>query len=734
MALGPNPLPSPRPMSSQASESRRPGKAPLACYYCRRKKVKCSGTSPCQQCSKRGLALECRIPNHHQRKPHSNMQHEVPINAAQPGAWSQVPDQRINQNMGQVVPILHPPLIQDSIQQVQPEPQAIVNLDDPVFEPGTIEEVSPASTILADTSLSSSHTFGSKMQQLLSHSQQQNPGAGATPPNHFSPTSRTRMQRQLGDENAPKIPSEQHARRLLEAVVFFIGHTQYHFDAREISDRISCLAQKPADTSQDKFKSPELVEVILIVAVGKLFLGEFDEGRLPGSSLFAFAQKNIPHLGELCNLGRLGIELMALMAVYLQNSNQEKEAYIYISTALRLAVSHGFHRRSEVAHYAHSERVHLNRLWWTVYMQERRLAAAISSPSGINDDVIELDLPTDSPGFNPAAPLCTNIKIGRVTGRIISVIYGKNPQPEQSFVSSVQQILQAISDISRELPSELEPGRFNSTSEVTFRAVASLHFMLCQATLLTIRPVMLHVANLILSGNVSSPERLSASPLGKLCRTCCEAARRLLKVIVMLREKDMLVVFGFIDFDATFSAAFITILSAVFDLMGHDRVGVHSPPGLQDAIETMRFLVKRGNLAALERLQEIERLWMLMQSLLRNIRPTRVQHPSEPINNESSQGGIQIGPNLDQVVTAGNEHSDIRIELSLLDDNLWDTINNLWLPAQDNQILGHKAMSRIIECDQGSYWSLYNNPGWELTGEHTVDFAEFERHLEDLCK
>jgi proline utilization trans-activator len=196
----------------------------------------------------------------------------------------------------------------------------------------------------------------------------------------------------------------------------------------------------------------------------------------------------------------------------------------------------------------------------------------------------------------------------------------------------------------------------------------------------------------------------------------------------------LLVVFGFIDFDATFSAAFITILSAVFDLMGHDRVGVHSPPGLQDAIETMRFLVKRGNLAALERLQEIERLWMLMQSLLRNIRPTRVQHPSEPINNESSQGGIQIGPNLDQVVTAGNEHSDIRIELSLLDDNLWDTINNLWLPAQDNQILGHKAMSRIIEGDQGSYWSLYNNPGWELTGEHTVDFAEFERHLEDLYK
>ncbi|KAF4966160.1 hypothetical protein FSARC_6119 [Fusarium sarcochroum] len=511
--------------------------------------------------------------------------------------------------------------------------------------------------IPADTSLSSSHTFGSKVQELLGQPQQQSPGAAATPPNHFSPTSRTRVQSsRLDDESVPKLPSEQHARRLLEAVVFFIGHTQYHFDAREISDRISYLAKESANRSQGHLSSPELIEVILIVAIGKLFLGEFDEEKLPGSSLFAFTQRNIPHLGELCNLGRLGIELLALMAVYLQNSDQEKEAYIYISTALRLGISHGFHRQSEVEHYTHSERVHLNRLWWTVYMQERRLAAAIGSPSGINDDVIELDLPTNSPGFNPAAPLCTNIKIGKVTGRIIN------------------------------------------------------------------------------GGDESSRERLSASPLGKLCRTCCEAARRLLKVIVMLREKDMLVIFGFIDFDATFSAAFIMILSAVFDLESHDGVRVHSPPGLQDALETMRFLVKRGNSAALERLQEVERLWALMQSLLQNINPARQHDPAETVITNSNQRDRQPSSNLDQVAPAGNGDSDMSMELPLLDDNLWDTINNLWLPAQDDQILGHEAMNGIIEDDQGSYWSLYNNPGWELTGEHTVDFAEFERHLEDLSK
>ncbi|KAF5013268.1 hypothetical protein FDECE_697 [Fusarium decemcellulare] len=558
-------------------------------------------------------------------------------------------------------------------------------------------EVSPGSTIPADSSLSSSHTFGSKVQDLLGHQQQ------AGPPNHFSPASSSTQPLRGESIEIPKLPAEQDARRLLEAVVFYIGQTQYHFDAREISDRITYFSAKSHEVTH--LRTPAFLETILVVAIGRLFLGEFDEGSYPGAGLFAFAQRNVPHLGELCDLGRLGIELLALVAVYLQNSNREKEAYIYISTALRLAISHGFHRVSGVEHYTHSERVHLNRLWWTIYMQERRLAAATGNPSGINDEVIELDLPTNSPGFSPAAPLCTNIKIGRVTGRIINVIYGKNPQSEQTFVSSVQEIVQAISDISQDIPSELEPERYHSSSELSLRTVASLHFMLCQATLLTIRPIMLHVAKLILSGNGTSGERLSSSPLGKLCRTCSEAARRLLKVIVMLREKDMLVIFGFIDFDATFSAAFIMILSAIFDSACKGEERINPTPGLDDALDTLRFLVKRGNSIAFQRLQEVQRLWGVMQSLLQSLESNNAGQP----------------PLADQP-----QDPEIDVEVPLSDNTLWD-ISNIWFPQLDSAPVG--GMS---EEDQGYYFSLYNNPDWVLTGEDMTDFAEFERHLANL--
>lgn len=51
---------------------------------------------------------------------------------------------------------------------------------------------------------------------------------------------------------------------------------------------------------------------------------------------------------------------------------------------------------------------------------DRRLAAATGHPSGINDSVIEQDLPTDCIGFTPAAPMRTSIKLARVYGLIIT--------------------------------------------------------------------------------------------------------------------------------------------------------------------------------------------------------------------------------------------------------------------------------------------------------------------------
>ncbi|KAJ3946788.1 uncharacterized protein N0V96_003163 [Colletotrichum fioriniae] len=179
------------------------------------------------------------------------------------------------------------------------------------------------------------------------------------------------------------LPSEDEARRLFESMTFFIGYTQHHIDTREFSDRLAFFYANLGDTSQaiSQVQMPWYLEMLLVFAIGKLFSGGFDGEEkggglpVPGASMFAHVQARLPSLSELYGLGKLGIEIHALAAVYLQNANRKEEA---------------------------------------------RLAAATGNPAGILDDVIEIDMPTDSPGFPPALPLRTNIKIARVTGRILS--------------------------------------------------------------------------------------------------------------------------------------------------------------------------------------------------------------------------------------------------------------------------------------------------------------------------
>lgn len=192
----------------------------------------------------------------------------------------------------------------------------------------------------------------------------------------------------------------------------------------------------------------------------------------------------------------------------------------------------------------------------------RRLAAATGNPSSVNHDSIELDMPADAFGFPPAFPICLNIRTAHITGRIlhsrkpyspvifrphlltIAALYGQKPQFGSEFIQSVQSVIQELHEISEEISAELpldfKHGTQSRTSKLSMRAASTLHVMLYQAIMLTIRPIMLHAARLILTGDETIRPSLCSSSLGRLSRTCTEAARKLLDITLLLkREKSI---------------------------------------------------------------------------------------------------------------------------------------------------------------------------------------------------
>ncbi|KAF4982938.1 hypothetical protein FZEAL_1508 [Fusarium zealandicum] len=628
------------------------------------------------------------------------------------------------------------------------------------YSTNEVTRASPASTILAGSSLSSSHTFGSRVQDLLGSSRSEYEQSTNKPwvspeANQLHEVARKSAPWRLSADDFPKLPPRQEAERLLEKALFYIGQSQHHIDAREFSDRLWVFYQNQSDPTQ--LESPWVLEMILMIAIGTLFDAD-PEGNdeFSGVRLFDYAHKNAPTLTELRAYGKVGVEIFALFAIYLGNMNRKEEAYLYVSTAMRLAIAQKYHRVCGTRHLMQSEKIHLNRLWWTIYMQERRLAAATGNPLSIADEAINIPLPTDSPGFPPAGPLCTNIRIAKATGRILAVLYNPEDESEHTFIPNVQEIVKSLYEISQEIPSDSVTDVYNLGRDQCLRTTASLHLMLFQATILTIRPIMLHVAKLILSGQGPTGEQLHASPLGRLSRTCAEAARRQLKVVGTLRKRNMIAIFGFFDFEASFSAAFIMILAAILDSVCDDHMKINPKPGLTQALEELQHLADHGNTYARERLQEVKRLWKVMAQKIESLqavnvspqahagdvngdagningtRAGRLNHEAEAVGMTNGDAAFQQGD-----MVPGQQGQTSPEDFMLLDTDLWDNFSNLWIPMaegmgdnpQQNMMM---ADSVIPPDDFYKYcYSMYNNPDWDLTGEDVGDFAELGRHIHD---
>ncbi|KAL6353953.1 hypothetical protein LRP88_12948 [Fusarium phalaenopsidis] len=408
-----------------------------------------------------------------------------------------------------------------------------------------------------------------------------------------------------------------------------------------------------------------------------------------------------------------------------------------ITSALRLATLHGYHRENSRGKLLRSEKAQTNRLWWTAYMQERRLAVATGTPSGINDDAIDLPLPWDAAGFPPAAAIRANIRIARVTGQIITNLYGTKFENEEDFVSNAQQIMKNLFDISTEIPSEQFLNLAGNNSNVSLRTAASLHLMLYQAALLAIRPLMLRITQLILSGDRPPSAELTGGTQGKLSKTCSEAARRILKVIIALKQRNL------VECDAIFSAVFIILLTKIFDSACKPEDRINPSPGLQEAMDMLQYLADRGNIFARERFREVQGVWDHLSATMQVPEVFDLDLRLQEAGAHESQAteGHNSESQLPSTFPAGEMHEnqeDVRQDMiAPHEDQSWGTSmwNNhpaIWLPmdlASDGHTVGSLVADLPLEDSFHQYQSLFNDPNWSLTGQDVGDFAELRRHV-----
>ncbi|RKK81791.1 hypothetical protein BFJ71_g15458 [Fusarium oxysporum] len=665
------------PGQGQSLKRARRGDRPrtwTACCVCRDKKVKCSGTKPCVYCVKRNL--DCVFTRTNKRRLYSvthirNLEEkvaryeQVPA-GSEPPAFVNSPSSSEASGPSPIsetqVEETGAPDAGDAQQHpspIPPYPQPIGLEATTTSSPKT--NLTPRGLAPA-TSLSSSETFSSELRTLLAERSRPIPRFASSQAHNAMPG--LSCHSPLGADKIKHWPTEEDAYSMLSIVALNVGISQHLFDARTFSDNLSLLF----DHDKADNKVPELwyAECLLVFAIGRLLQAKWDDrSKLPGDEFFQEAIKRLPDMSGLRKQGVLAIELMGLCALYLQIADRKEDAYLYASTAIRLSLSLSLHKSGSHRNHKRSEAVHRNRLWWSIYMQERRLAAAVGFPMSISDRAITTAPPSDQIGYPSAVAVQVNVKLAQITGRITTTIYSQNDESEGTFIKEVQDILHSLHKIENDMSAEISGGShptelllnntpLSSSQLSSARTIASLYLTVNQNVIYAVRPILLYMAHSSFSGGTDIYTSMSPT-LRRLADTCVEAARKSLVILHGLRKRDIIARHAFLDLDCLFSTGFIFALAV---MINSDKA--QACEGIESVRGILMYLSNLGNQAATKRLIEIDQMCasLILETETPDVDVGEPQTLMQPFSlysaSQSASGQAQGQPAMAQNAMNGN--------------------------------------------------------------------------------
>ncbi|KAH7376812.1 hypothetical protein B0T11DRAFT_24189 [Plectosphaerella cucumerina] len=733
-------------------------RAGIACFTCRSKKVKCSGQQPCSYCDKRNLECVFRAAQKRKLFEVSQVQDLEDQVALFRG-------ERTSPNVGRAVAspgnTLRPGRSETALRG--PSLNARAGHTRGAFSQASASPYGSTSsalpTIAASHALSSTRNFGVEVQRLLDPQAETSPSTRLAPHLDVSDLSSVCSPEGVARPAASLLPSEEDARSCLEAVAFHLGESQHYIDLRIFSDTLDNIYEGGQSAHGVAPLAPlQLVEVMLVLALGKQILRmELPGEMFPGEGLFKGAITRLPPFSEMKRIGIPMVSILALAAIYFQNLDMPEDAHFYSSTALRIVLMNKMHRRASSAGLPRSRRLHLNRLWWTVYMQERRLAVSTGSTIAIQDSDTDQEPPFDSHGFVSSRAMTINVRIARISGNILSckltfslrffpsglakltrlsstwtALYLKEPETQDELIESVRGVIRALYETARDFPPELSISFAKSPLQLT-RTSASLYLMLYLAMMYAIRPILLHLAKARMA-NQESPELRPESQLHKLAGTCIEAAQRSISILEALQKQGVLGVFPFGDLDTLFSSTFVLVLSRI--------VGVETDKAAARAIKTgceiLKNMERRGNATAGQRRGDIVRINQKLGCLFSS--HERGQAVAEPTSNPEARGSEEGGAEpMDADAQSGVAHEANEEALQQdprEEDGLWSygdgELQGLtaWPGGPDPLMMSNTIVGTQDLAEDPGLLAMYCDQDMRLSGVDYLDWGELERCVE----
>ncbi|KAJ4253777.1 hypothetical protein NW762_010171 [Fusarium torreyae] len=356
------------------------------------------------------------------------------------------------------------------------------------------------------------------------------------------------------------LPRLSYAEYLANTVFIQFGSLYALFDPAVFSTR---LREFYDERARGTVTIPKLwhIQMLLVFAFGKSLLArEHSESGPSGMMYFNYA------IGAMSDIRRLyedplpSIEILCLAALFMHATDLLQESYVTIGKALRIAVTKIMNVAvPEPFRPANVE--YQRKLWWTVYCIDRKSAAMLGSTLLLRDEDISVPFPEIRQEDDCQNTFAIHVILSSHLGKILDVIYGVHNQQRRNFIGEVKIILSHLAGTLVVLREHLALDLHSSLRPLS-RDAATLHLLLHQCVILTVRPVLFSLLKPLLNTDCGEPgSRISSSPpLESMLKMCIESAVHILKIMFTLKQQMMCDLSLPYDIDALFSAAFALVL------------------------------------------------------------------------------------------------------------------------------------------------------------------------------
>ncbi|KAJ5092575.1 hypothetical protein NUU61_007445 [Penicillium alfredii] len=631
-----------------------------ACTRCRRQKIKCSGTQPCDGCTKRKLT--CVFDDSEQKilvtkgylaeleqKLASIQQNEK----SDPCPLS--PDDLDDRSPG----IFSQPKIHRDVPDNASEPElddAASSLKNPLSS-GPPAFMSAANGRMFYLGTSSNWSFTRRVLSLThEHIHQEPLPAGTLLFEGLTYDLGWDGMRTTPSLEIPVVPSLDHTIYLINAVKFRCGQIYHLFDESEFMTSLHEFYSNPGPAATG---SLWYIHFLLILAFGKAFVQQkFPDNRPPGSEYFVKALQLLPDASVFHREPIVSTEILCCIALYLQSLDHRSSAHNYIGQAMRLAMAQGMHTQMPVEYLGEIRVERCREIWWTVYILDREMTSLMGLPQSINDDHVYTQLPTFSGSARKISALGMQIKLSRIIAEINSTVYAIDGRLNRTFLLSTKTALANIAGLADELHLSFPLHLDRAISGIS-RNPAYLHLLYHQCIVLATRPLMFCFLKIQFESPDSYVGYLNTSRnVQSLIQMCMDSSQQIVSILHSLHSEGLLETFLPFDLDSIFMSTTVLLIGLAIDTKMLDN----HPGWVDKAYTIFDEIVQSGHLIAKFRRAELQQLEEMLSIVPRDQARCLSVPVSFPQNQSSLSQHVPLASSFPSSATHALQADDIMPE------------------------------------------------------------------------